>query len=313
MGENKHGIVLVMLAMTIFSIQDVLIKLTSDDASLLQILFFRSVIGILFIAAFVKLTGNPVRFGTAYPFLSTCRGLLFFFGYSAFYFAQSKMPIANVTVIFLISPFFITILSIFVFGSQVGFSRWLTMLVGFFGVIIISQPEYGQFNMYYLLPIFNAFTYSASIIISKKTAEKDTLYQQVIFMYLVTAILCGILGLFFGDGSLDSPERIGIQFLTRAWSFSSISTMGYLIVISIVGTLAFLLLTAAYRISDPATITPFEYFGLLTTIVCGYLFWGDILSPKETIGMLLIVGSGMFLFYRENMKGVQVAVKSPLR
>jgi drug/metabolite transporter (DMT)-like permease len=80
-----------------------------------------------------------------------------------------------------------------------------------------------------------------------------------------------------------------------------------------IGTLAYLLLTMAYRISDPAKITPFEYSGLLASIVCGYLFWSDVPSVSEAIGMALIVGSGMFLYYREHLRGQEIAVETPLR
>ena len=144
--QNGRGIVLVISAMTIFSVQDVIIKLLSDDVSLYQILFFRSLIGILLILGFQKIIGEPIKLWTAYPGLSLYRGIAFFFGYAAFYFAQSKVPIANATVLFLVSPFFITIMSIFVFGSSVGVRRWAAMLVGFSGVIFIARPEGGAFN-----------------------------------------------------------------------------------------------------------------------------------------------------------------------
>ena len=299
--------------MTVFSIQDVLIKFLSDEISLFLVLFVRSIIGITLIIIYLKLAKKELRFGTAYPLLSICRGLLFFFGYSLFYFAQSKVPIANATVLFLVSPFFITILSIYAFDSQVGYSRWITMIAGFSGVILIAQPEVGQFNLFYLLPVFSAFMYSISMMIAKKTASKDTVYQQIIFMYMVTALLCGALGLSIGDGRLDTPEFAAIQFMTRAWQIDSQFIIFPLIAIAIIGTIAFLMLTAAYRIADPATITPFEYCGLVSAIVCGYVFWGDVPLPKEALGMTLIVGSGLYLFYRENLKGQQAATESPLR
>ena len=313
MQENSKGILLIVIAMTIFSVQDVFIKLLSDDISLFQILFFRSTIGALLIILYLKKSGRVIKLGSAYPFLSTCRGLLFFSGYSVFYFAQSKVPIANATVLFLVSPFFITIMSIFVFGSRIGFSRFVTMIIGFLGVILIAQPQVGQFNLYYLLPVFAALTYSISMMIAKKTADKDTVFQQIIFMYMVTALLSGVLGLSIGDGRFDIPEISQIQFMTRAWNFTSLSIIMMLTVIAIIGTLAFLLLTSAYRIADPATITPFEYSGLISSILFGYVFWGDIPLVNETAGMALIVGSGIYLFYRENLKNQHAATDSPLR
>jgi len=102
--KNRKGIFLVISAMTILSVQDVLIKLVSDELSLFQIQFFRSMIGIALIIAYQKIIHEPIRLTTAYPLLTACRGLMFFFGYSAFYFAQSKMPIATMAVLFLVSP-----------------------------------------------------------------------------------------------------------------------------------------------------------------------------------------------------------------
>ncbi len=313
MQEDRRGIILVIFAMTIFSVQDVIIKFLSDDISLFQVLFCRSGIGVLVIATYLKFSGQRLQFGTAYPLLSTIRGLLFFLGYSAFYFGQSKVPIANATVVFLISPFIITILSIFAFGSLVGYSRWITMLIGFSGVILVARPEVGDFDPYYLFPIASALMYSVSMIIAKITSDKDSVFQQIIFMYLLTALISGTLGLLIGDGRLDTPELESIQFMTRAWSFDGLFIVTGIIAISIIGTLAYLLLTLAYRISDPAKITPFEYSGLLASIVCGYLFWSDVPSLGEAIGMTLIVGSGMFLYYREHLRGQVVATETPLR
>ncbi|MFT7686747.1 MAG: drug/metabolite transporter (DMT)-like permease [Candidatus Azotimanducaceae bacterium] len=299
--------------MIAFSFQDVVIKLLSEDTSLFQILFVRSMIGIFLISAFLKISGKPIKWGTAYPVMSTLRGLLFFFGYSTFYFAQSKIPIANATVLFLVSPFFITILSIFIFGSQVGINRWITMIIGFSGVIIIAQPEVGMFDVFYLLPVAVALTYAISMMIAKKTSEHDTVYQQIIFMYIVTAVLSAVMGLSIGDGRFDTYEFVAIEFMVRSWNFDTINITLSLIAVAAIGTIAFLLLTTAYRVSDPASIAPFEYSGLLVTIVAGYLFWGDVLSLKEIVGMVLIVGSGIYLFYRENVKGVQEATETPLR
>jgi drug/metabolite transporter (DMT)-like permease len=313
MNDSRQGIFLVVVAMTIFSVQDVFIKLLSDDVSLFQVLFCRSSIGVLLIAGYLRLTRQRVQFGTAYPLLSIFRGLLFFLGYSAFYFGQSKVPLANATVLFLISPFFITILSIFAFGSLVGYSRWITMIVGFTGVLLIARPEVGEFNPFYLFPLASALMYSISMIIAKITAEKDTVYQQIIFMYLITALLSGALGLLFGDGSFDNADFESIQFMTRAWSFEGQYIVTTIIAISFIGTLAYLMLTSAYRISDPAKIAPFEYSGLLAAIVGGYLVWGNVPSPSEAIGMALIVGSGMFLYYREHLRGQAVAAETPLR
>jgi len=304
--NNRKGIFLVISAMTILSVQDVLIKLVSDELSLFQIQFFRSMIGIALIIAYQKVIHEPIRLTTAYPLLTGCRGLMLFFGYSAFYFAQSKMPIATMTVLFLVSPFFITLTSIYFFKSQVGYHRWLSILVGFVGVVLICQPETGQFNSYYLIPICVALAYAFTVIVMKKTADKDTLYQQMLLAYLIMGLLSGITGLLFGDGRLDTAENSEIAFITRSWQFADIKSIFILFTISVLGSVGLLILMGAYRVADPAVISPYEYILVIWMILLGYLVWGDVPSFNIAIGMVLIVGAGIYIFYRERIKSESV-------
>ena len=292
--------------MTILAIQDVLIKLVSDELSLFQIQFFRSTIGIAVIIGYQAIIHEPMRLTTAYPLLTVCRGLMFFFGYSAFYFAQSKMPIATMTVLFLVSPFFITLTSIYFFKSQVGYRRWISILIGFVGVVLICQPETGQFNFYYLIPIIVALSYAFSIIIVKKTADRDTLYQQMILAYLIMGLLSGITGLLFGDGRFDTAENSEVAFIVRSWQFVDIESTFKLFTISVLGSVGLLVLMGAYRVADPAVISPYEYSLLIWMVLLGYLVWGDVPSSNIAIGMVLIVGAGIYMFYRERIKSESV-------
>ena len=292
--------------MTILAIQDVLIKLVSDELSLFQIQFFRSTIGIAVIIGYQAIIHEPIRLTTAYPLLTVCRGLMFFFGYSAFYFAQSKMPIATMTVLFLVSPFFITLTSIYFFKSQVGYRRWISILIGFVGVVLICQPETGQFNFYYLIPIIVALSYAFSIIIVKKTADRDTLYQQMILTYLIMGLLSGITGLLFGDGRFDTAENSEVAFIVRSWQFVDTESTFKLFTISVLGSVGLLVLMGAYRVADPAVISPYEYSLLIWMILLGYLVWGDVPSFNIAIGMVLIVGAGIYMFYRERIKSESV-------
>ena len=310
--DNRKGIFFVIGAMTILAIQDVLIKLVSDELSLFQIQFFRSTIGIAVIIGYQVIIHEPIRLTTAYPLLTVCRGLMFFFGYSAFYFAQSKMPIATMTVLFLVSPFFITLTSIYFFKSQVGYRRWISILIGFVGVVLICQPETGQFNFYYLIPIIVALSYAFSVIIVKKTADRDTLYQQMILAYLIMGLLSGITGLLFGDGRFDTAENSEVAFIVRSWQFVDIESTFKLFTISGLGSVGLLVLMGAYRVADPAVISPYEYSLLIWMILLGYLVWGDVPSFNIAIGMVLIVGAGIYIFYRERIKSESIASEATI-
>ena len=311
--KNRTGVFLIIIGMTIFSIHDSFIKVLSTDISLIQIQFVRSSIAVLTILIYLKLTKQPFVFRTGYPFLTLVRGLLSFFGYSAFYLAQSKMPIANISVLFLTSPFFITIISIYFFDSRVGWRRWLSMVIGFCGVIFICNPEGGQINLYYVIPILVAVAYALSVILAKKTADKDTLYQTIVFQHLIAGSIAAVLGLTFGDGRFDNEKYSEIEFVVRAWSLGDPSIMLSLIGLSIVGVGGFGFLLQAYRIADPAVVSPYEYTFLIWMILWGYLIWGDIPSVIEATGMLLIVGAGVYMFYREKIRNRELAIDTTLR
>ena len=204
LSGNQRGILFILIGMTISSVQDTLIKLLSDDLSIFQIQFFRSLVGIGVIVLFQITLRQPLIVTTAYPALSLLRGIMFFGAYSLFYFAQSKIPIANATVLYLANPFFTTLIAILIFKSQVGFKHWLIIIFGFFGVVLIYQPNTKVFNVYYLLPILVALLYSLIVTKTKLTPNKDTLFQQLFYTYLVTVFLSGLLGLTVGDGRFDT-------------------------------------------------------------------------------------------------------------
>ena len=302
LNNNPRGILFIIIGMTLSSFQDTLIKLLSTDLSVLQIQFFRSIVGIISITLLQIIIRQPVILTTAYPTLRILRGFMFFFAFSAFYLAQSKIPIANATVLFLVSPFFISILAIFFFKAKVSYKRWITMLVGFLGVVLICQPTTGEFNFYYILPILVAAAYALIVTITKLTSDQDTLYQQLLYTYVIAALLSGLMGLFLGNGRFDTTEYSEISFVVRAWDFSSFGTVMSLVAISVIGAAALLFLLGAYRLADPSIVSPYEYTLLLWMVLWGYVFWQDVPSLSVILGMLLVVGAGLYLFYKERAR-----------
>ena len=187
------------------------------------------------------------------------------------------------------------------------------MVIGFCGVIFICSPEGGKFNLYYVIPVLVAVAYALSVILAKKTADKDTLYQTIIFQYLIAGSISAVLGLAFGDGRFDNEKYSEIEFVVRAWSLDDPSIILSLVGLSVVGVAGFGLLLQAYRIADPAVVSPYEYSFLIWMILWGYLFWGDIPSVSEAAGMLLIVGAGIYMFYREQVRNQELSIDTTLR
>ena len=313
MSDDRRGIYLILLGMLFFSIQDVLVRQLSDYASLTQIMFIRGIFGGLILLFFLKLTKRSISFSSSYPLLAISRVLLFFTGFLCFYFALGKMELAEATSLFFITPLFITILSKFIFKSQVGAYRICAIIVGFVGVLFIVKPNPDGFNKIALLPIFTAFTYSLSMMIAKYTREKDRIFQQMLYMYFGSAVLAFVAWLIIPLIEFEPSQAKNLEYLIRDWTIYNRSVLLMLLGVAIIGSAGMLLLTSAYRVGSPPVIAPFEYIMLIFAIGNGFLFFREIPDIYSILGMLLITSSGLFIFIREGAKKESVALKTSLR
>ncbi len=313
MSDDRRGIYLILLGMLFFSIQDVLVRQLSDYTSLTQIMFIRGVVGGSILLFFLKLTKRSISLRSSYPLLAISRVLLFFVGFLCFYFALGKMELAEATSLFFVTPLFITIISKFIFKSQVGVYRVCAILVGFVGVLFIVKPSLDGFNKVALLPIFTALTYSVSMMIAKYTREKDSVFQQMLHLYFGSVILAFIAWLIIPFIEFEPSQAKNLEFLIRDWSIDNNSVLLMLLGISIVGSSGMLSLTSAYRIGSPPVIAPFEYIILIFAIGNGFFFFNEMPDIYSVFGMSLIIASGSFIFIRERVKNEPVALKTSLR
>ena len=313
MIDDRVGIYFILLGMLLFSIQDVLVRQLSDYASLIQILFIRGIIGGLILLFYLKLTKRSISFSSSYPLLVISRVLLFFTGFLCFYFALGKMELAEATSLFFISPLFITILSKYIFKSEIGVYRICAIIVGFVGVLFILKPNTDEFNKIALLPIFTAFTYSVSMMIVKYTREKDSIFQQMLHLYFGSVVLAFVAWLIIPLIEFEPSLATNIEFLIRDWTIYNDSVLLMLLAVAFIGSAGMLLLTSAYRVGSPPVIAPFEYIILIFAIGNGFLFFREIPDIYSILGMLLIFASGLFIFIRDGIKKESVALKTSLR
>ena len=310
MDNNHRGILCVLVAMTLFSIQDVLFKMIADTASMLQVVVIRGLIGSGLIIAYVKLRGQPIRVGTAYPMRTILRGFLFLGGFMCFYIALTLMPIAEATALFFVSPFFISILSVLFFKTPIGWHRMAAIVLGFLGMLLVVKPNPTNFNWASLLPVVCAFTYALSMMIAKQTSEKDSSLQQALHMYIAAILLGGMLSAAFSG---SPTNHSGMAFVVRAWSIHWDFVLLATLIISVIGSLGIVLIITAYRIAEPSVIAPFEYTALFVALILGYVVFNERIDLYSLSGMGLIVTSGVYIFWREKVRNKPVAIKTSLR
>ena len=312
-NNNPRGIILILLAMMVFSVQDGIMKHIFNFVSLYEVYLIRTLVSFGLILIFLKVKKEKIVFKSQYPLLTFCRVILFFFGFSSFYVSLTVLPLGFATALFFVTPFLITIFAHFFLKEEIGIRRWSAVVVGFIGVYITLNPDFNNFNYLSLLPILCAFCYSLSMIIIKKTSEKDSVYTQTFTFYFGAIIFSTIFYFLIGDGQYNTSDHPASQFIFREWFVDLESSILFMATTGLTATVAFLLLFTAYSIASPAVVSPFEYSILLWSPLIGWIYFNEIPSLNTVIGILIIVSSGIYIFMREKAQEQLIATEKPLR
>ena len=312
-NNNPKGIILILIAMLVFSVQDGIMKYIFNFVSLYEVYLIRTIVSFVLIIIFLKIRNKPIIFKSHYPILTFCRVILFFFGFSSFYISLTILPLGTATALFFVTPFLITIFAHFFLKEKIGPRRWSAVVVGFIGVYIALNPDFSDFNYLSMLPIFCAFCYSLSMIIIKRTSDKDSVYTQT-FTFYIGAIIFSLFFYFtIGDGQYNISEHPASQFIFRKWFVDIEANFLFMAATGVTATIAFLLLFTAYSIASPAVVSPFEYSILLWSPLIGWIYFNEIPSINTIIGILIIVSSGIYIFLREKAQDQSIVTDKPLR
>ena len=191
--NNLLAITYIMLGMTAFALQDTVIRLLAVDISILQVMFARSIVALILLTLFLKITKKEIILKTAFPKLSIFRTVMFILAFVFYYIGLHYLTFAEATALFFTAPFFMTIFSGIFLKEKIGLIRWAIIVYGFIGVLFIVSPNIDSFNVYMIYPILCAAGYSANMIIIKYTSEKDNVYTQTLHVYIATIIILSLI------------------------------------------------------------------------------------------------------------------------
>ena len=314
MKENNFlAITYIMLGMTAFALQDTVIRLLAVDISILQVMFARSVVALILLALFLKITKKDIILKTEFPKLSIFRTVMFILAFVFYYIGLHYLTFAEATALFFTAPFFITIFSGIFLREKIGLIRWAIIVYGFIGVLFIVSPAINSFNIYMIYPILCAAGYSANMIIIKYTSEKDNVYTQTLHVYIATIIICPIItfsGIFLDFGNSNSEV---LNFLFRDWFFNDPKSLFMIFVVGVSVIFGFVFLFNAYRHGRPYIIAPFEYIFLIWAVILGWFIWSETVDLKTWTGIAIIVSAGIFILYREKIRDQNITTDQPIR
>lgn len=312
-NRSSAGIVFILVGMFSISINDMLIKQLSGGYPLHQMVFVRSAIGITFSLVMVQMEGGMSILKTRQPGLHIIRGIMVVISNMTFFVALAVMPLADATALFFAAPLFITLLSIPILGEKVGPLRMGAVIVGFAGVIIMQRPweagdDLGVSRVVLLMPLIAALTYAMLQIMTRKlgaTTKASALSVYIQGIFIVVAALFWVVA---GDGRFaEGVDDASVQFLLRAWVWPTSDDWWLFIGLGLNSAIIGYCLAQAYRLTDAATVAPFEYIGLPLAVFWGWFLWSDLPDLPIWIGMALIVGAGLFVFLREKQKARKIA------
>ena len=293
------GIICVMIGMGTGSLMDTMIKLLSGDYPLHQIVMARSVVAIILTLFIVRLEGGLHLLKTSKPLLHLLRGILIVIANMSYYVALSSMPLAEVAAIFFVSPLFITALSVPILGEHVGWRRWVAVIFGFAGVVIMMRPGLSSFSYTSLLPVLAALAYAITQITTRRLGATDVASVMSFYIGLTFIFIAGGFWIAVGDGSYAGDYGVEMDFLLRAWHWPNTKDAAIMVGIGLLVTVVGYMLSQAYRVADASVVSPFEYVALPLAIMWGYIFWRDVPDAQSMLGIVLIVGSGLYVFIRE--------------
>ena len=288
LSKNQLGFLYMFLSVCAFSIMDLIVK-WSDTYPLGEVLFFRGFFGVLFYFFIIPKQRLKNFYYTKRAGLHFLRCVFGLIALIAIFIALRNLPLATVVSISFAAPIFTTIFSIFFLSERVGFYRWLAVFVGFFGIIIITEPGFSSLNIYYIYPIIFSLGLS---------------YVAIAIRQLSTTEPVWLISLNF-SAAITIVSLFTIPF---GWIMPNVQDLFLLSLIGVFGGVANLWLSQSYKFSEVSLVTPLKYLALVFAIIFGYFIWDEVPTIKTLSGALLVIISSIIIFRREIILKKQVSV-----
>ena len=300
--ENRPfvGILALVTGLFVFSMQDVIIKLFSNEYSILQIVIVRSVIALTLIGIIVAIRLGRSGFRVYQPFKIFLKGTLGFLSYLAYYLSIASLPLIDAVTITFTAPIMVVVFSSVLIGEPVGLRRWLATLVGFGGVLIAVGFEGRLANIAIALAFLAALTYSLNSVMARYISSEDSPWT-VTFYFTLAHSAGGFITYLIVLATVSGQvvEHPSFAFLLRDWVRPDPTDLAIMASLGVIATIGFFCLNKAYLSARAATVAPFEYSYIIWAALFGYLIWGEIPALMTIIGLGILIGSNIFALRTE--------------
>ncbi len=277
-----RGVLLLLSATLCFSITDVMAKILGNHIPVIEIGWLRYVT-FLVAVLLVNLRQGRMRVRVKYPGVQVLRGVMMVASMLLFIVALRYLPLADAASVGFVSPLLITALSVPMLGEVVGVRRWIAIVVGFAGVLIVIRPGTGAFQPAAFLVLGSSLAWAFASIFTRRVAGREDTSA--------TMLWTGV---------------IGFVLLSAAVPFNFVMPSMPLLALNIaLGTLATVgqyWMIQAYRYAAASLLAPFSYIQLIWSTTAGYLVFDSLPDAQTLVGAAVIIASGLYTIHRERVR-----------
>ncbi len=260
--------------------QDGITKWLTTDFHAGEILFYRGIWMFPVLAILIHRNGGMKTLRLKQPSGVILRGMAALTASVFVTVSLMRLPLAETMALVFIAPLLLTASSPFLLREEVGWQRWMAVLGGFAGVLLIIQPGPDGFNSWVIFALLAALGSASRDIITRRLGTHDSA-ATVMFYTSIISLIAGAVTLPFGTHWPD-PGQWGLFILG-----------------GIMVTFAHLLIVMSLQMAAAAVVSPLKYLSLVWSALIGFMVWGDIPGPMKMTGAALVVLAGLFIFYRE--------------
>ena len=304
--DNKiQAMGLVMLAVLMASTQDMIVKSVSGVYPAYQMVMFRCVVSMPILGVWLAMRGGLKTLLTPYLPVILLRSAVLCSAYFAYILSLASMAMANTVSIYFTLPLFVAALSGWGLGEKVPAHRWIAIIAGFIGVLIMVRPDTGHFPPGSILALYSAFAYAVGQMMGRSLSQKvDTLVISNWQNFIYLAFALGLWGAISVLG-LGNSESKTLAFLTRppSWPISDhyavLLSMGFLAAVSMMAYVN------AYRSAPANFVAPFEYSAMIWAVLYGFIIFHDLPDKWTLVGAAIVVGAGLYMLRRDQIMARQ--------
>ncbi|SNR95991.1 MULTISPECIES: DMT family transporter [unclassified Azospirillum] len=292
-GSTGRAILAMIGAVALFSTMNAMIKSLAGHYPLGEIVFFRALFAMVILLPVIWRAGGLATLRTDRPWGHVLRSIIGVISMTCGFTAISLLPLANAAAFAFTAPLWTTTLGVLILGEKVRWRRALALITGFTGVLIMVRPDGellrqiaagGEAALGCAFALASA-ALAACAMISVRRLSATERSSTIVFYFMLT-------GCFYG------PLLAGGDFRLPTGHDALV-----LVAIGLVGGVAQLLLTSAYRGAPVAVIAPFDYSAMLWATGYGFLIWGEVPDSRVMLGALIVVSSGIYITVREARLG----------